>query len=138
MKGLSAKVFRTYNASTTFQGLLDHTEDWLAARPTPQERDINAANLRIAYNEANRQVAILCNHQKTVNHVQLNKSLDKTREKIFAVQYQIFKEQQKLLSRYKKDQLKREFPAEEYDFAKRWDLILQEPDFDKSRIKEHE
>lgn len=85
MKGLSAKVFRTYNASATFQGLLDETEAWLAARPTPQEREITPANLRIAYNEANRQVAILCNHQKTVNHVTLNKSLDKTKDKVCAV-----------------------------------------------------
>lgn len=82
MKGLSAKVFRTYNASATFQGLLDETEEWLASRPTPQEREITPANLRIAYNEANRQVAILCNHQKTVNHVTLNKSLDRTKDKV--------------------------------------------------------
>lgn len=138
MKGLSAKVFRTYNASATFQGLLDQTEEWLAQRPTAQEREITPANLRVAYNEANRQVAILCNHQKTVNHVVLSKALDRTRDKIFALQYQIFKERQKLLTHYKAADLKKEYLPKEHDFAKKWNLILEEPDLDKSRIKEHE
>lgn len=138
MKGLSAKVFRTYNASATFQGLLDQTEEWLATRPTPQEREINPANLRIAYNEANRQVAILCNHQKTVNHVTLNKALDRTRDKIFGLQYQIFKERQKLLTHHKASDLRKEYLPKDHDFAKKWNLILEEPDMDKSRIKEHE
>lgn len=138
MKGLSAKVFRTYNASATFQGLLDQTEQWLNARPTPQEREITPANLRIAYNEANRQVAILCNHQKTVNHVLLTKALDRSKDKIFALRYQIFKERQKLLTHYKAADLKKEYLPKDYDFAKKWNLILEEPDLDKSRIQEHE
>ncbi|KAL4402884.1 DNA topoisomerase 1 [Malassezia pachydermatis] len=138
MKGLSAKVFRTYNASATFQGLLDQTEEWLVSRPTPQEREINPANLRIAYNEANRQVAILCNHQKTVNHITLNKSLERTREKIFALKYDIMKEQQKLLTFHKASDLKKEYLPKDHDFAKHWALILTEPDLDKSRIQEHE
>lgn len=138
MKGLSAKVFRTYNASATFQGLLDHTEQWLAARPTPQEREINPANLRIAYNEANRQVAILCNHQKTVNHVTLGKSLDRTKDKIYGLKYDIYKEQQKLLTFHKPADLKKDYLPKDYPFAKQWALILKEPDFDKSRIKQHE
>jgi DNA topoisomerase-1 len=56
MKGLTAKVFRTYNASITFQEQLDgkNLED-----ATPQEK-FNA------YNQANRMVAILCNHQRSV------------------------------------------------------------------------
>lgn len=138
MKGLSAKVFRTYNASATFQGLLDKTEEWLKSRPKAQEREITPENLRIAYNEANRQVAILCNHQKTVNQVALNKSLDKTRDKIFALHYQIFKERQKLLTHHKAADLRQEYTAKDHDFAKKWNLILQEPALDKSRIKEHE
>lgn len=138
MKGLSAKVFRTYNASATFQGLLDHTEDWLAARPTAQEREINPANLRIAYNEANRQVAILCNHQKTVNHVTLSKSLDRTRDKIYGLKYDIYKEQQKLLTFHKAADLKKDYLPKDHPFAKQWALILKEPDLDKSRIQEHE
>lgn len=85
MKGLSAKVFRTYNASTTFQGLLNRTEEWLAERPKREERILSVSNLKLAYNEANRQVAILCNHQKTVNPVQHEKNLQRTEDKVSKV-----------------------------------------------------
>ena len=56
MPGLSAKVFRTYNASWTFQQQLKNTPK----NGTVQEKIS-------AYNTANRDVAILCNHQKTVS-----------------------------------------------------------------------
>jgi DNA topoisomerase-1 len=56
MKGLTAKVFRTYNASWTFQQQLVKTPK----KGTIQEKIA-------AYNTANRDVAILCNHQKTVS-----------------------------------------------------------------------
>jgi DNA topoisomerase-1 len=56
MPGLSAKVFRTYNASWTFQQQLKNTP----RNGTVQEKIA-------AYNTANREVAILCNHQKTVS-----------------------------------------------------------------------
>ncbi|KAG6820739.1 hypothetical protein H0H93_012385 [Arthromyces matolae] len=55
MKGLTAKVFRTFNASSTFQRLLD--EDDLSG--ATQQEKLNA------YNKANRMVAILCNHQRS-------------------------------------------------------------------------
>jgi DNA topoisomerase-1 len=56
MKGLTAKVFRTYNASFTFQDQL---------RKTP--KDGTVAEKLLAYNRANRDVAILCNHQRAVS-----------------------------------------------------------------------
>lgn len=56
MKGLTAKVFRTYNASWTFQQQLKNT---------PPDGSIQEKIS--AYNVANRDVAILCNHQKTVS-----------------------------------------------------------------------
>lgn len=61
MPGLTAKVFRTYNASHTFQIELANT---LGDGGMPEKI--------LAYNRANRQVAILCNHQKSVskNHSQ--------------------------------------------------------------------
>jgi DNA topoisomerase-1 len=58
MSGLSAKVFRTYNASVTLQQELD--------KCFFQEDDGPDAKVG-SYNEANKQVAILCNHQKTVS-----------------------------------------------------------------------
>nr|XP_003223976.2 PREDICTED: DNA topoisomerase I, mitochondrial [Anolis carolinensis] len=54
MDGLTAKVFRTYNASITLQEQLDELT---------KEKDSVAAKL-LSYNRANRAVAILCNHQR--------------------------------------------------------------------------
>ena len=53
MDGLTAKVFRTYNASMTLQDQL--------GKLTEPEDNVNAKVL--SYNRANRAVAILCNHQ---------------------------------------------------------------------------
>lgn len=53
MDGLTAKVFRTFNASMTLQDQLN--------KLTEAEDNVNAKVL--AYNRANRAVAILCNHQ---------------------------------------------------------------------------
>lgn len=56
MEGLTAKVFRTYNASSTLQDELKKFN--LEGLTMEQKLE--------KYEEANRQVAILCNHQKTV------------------------------------------------------------------------
>lgn len=74
MPGLTAKVFRTYNASITLQELLGKFEEEFGAKP--EDADVSESNVRLFYNRANRQVAILCNHQKTVSkthQAQLNK-----------------------------------------------------------------
>uniref|UniRef100_A0A8C4Q178 DNA topoisomerase I n=1 Tax=Eptatretus burgeri TaxID=7764 RepID=A0A8C4Q178_EPTBU len=55
MDGLTAKVFRTYNASTTLQQQLKELTD-------PDE---GIAAKILSYNRANRAVALLCNHQRT-------------------------------------------------------------------------
>ena len=57
MEGLTAKVFRTYNASHTFQIELKKE---MANATTVTEKII-------ASKKANRQVAILCNHQHSVS-----------------------------------------------------------------------
>ena len=56
MPGLSAKVFRTYNASITLDSQLQST----TAEMTLDQKVAD-------YNRANKAVAILCNHQKTVS-----------------------------------------------------------------------
>jgi DNA topoisomerase-1 len=64
MEGLTAKVFRTYNASKTLQDELRKTEilnSW---------KSLSAAEKVVEYNNANRQVAILCNHQRSVSKAQ--------------------------------------------------------------------
>lgn len=54
MPGLTAKVFRTYNASITLQEQLE--------KLTKENDNITAKVL--SYNRSNRAVAILCNHQR--------------------------------------------------------------------------
>ncbi|KAL4073883.1 hypothetical protein J3A83DRAFT_4091530, partial [Scleroderma citrinum] len=76
MKGLTAKVFRTYNASITFQEQLDQGTPKNA---TLQEK-INA------YNQANRMVAILCNHQRSVPKTH-EQSMGKMRDRLRAFKY---------------------------------------------------
>jgi DNA topoisomerase-1 len=71
MKGLTAKVFRTFNASITFQRLLDEN---LLEGTTLQEK-LNA------YNHANRMVAILCNHQRAVPKTH-EQSMEKANHKV--------------------------------------------------------
>ncbi|XP_005990473.2 DNA topoisomerase I, like [Latimeria chalumnae] len=54
MEGLTAKVFRTYNASITLQQQLKELTS----------PDDNVPAKILSYNRANRAVAILCNHQR--------------------------------------------------------------------------
>ena len=72
MPGLSAKVFRTYNASETLQKEL----------PTAESLEgLSVQDKVLQYNAANRQVAILCNHQRTVSK-SMETSLENFAEKL--------------------------------------------------------
>ncbi|KAE9206142.1 DNA topoisomerase 1 [Phytophthora fragariae] len=75
MPGLSAKVFRTFNASFTLEKELPG--------PSGEELDpqgkMEVAPKVVLYNDANRKVAILCNHQRTAP-----KSFDTTLDKMNA------------------------------------------------------
>merc|ERR1719192_841622 len=73
MDGLTAKVFRTFNASFTLQQQLDDLTD----------KDDNLAAKMLSYNRANRAVAILCNHQRAVPKTH-DKSMENLRNKIQA------------------------------------------------------
>merc|ERR1719296_293807 len=64
MEGLTAKVFRTYNASKTLQDELMKTEK------TAGWSGLTPAEMVVEYNNANREVAILCNHQRSVSKAQ--------------------------------------------------------------------
>ena len=70
MPGLTAKVFRTYNASYTMARLLKN----MKATGSVQEKVK-------AYNDANREVAILCNHKRTVAASHAT-SIEKMHEKV--------------------------------------------------------
>jgi len=67
MDGLTAKVFRTYNASITLQQQLSQLT----------QSNMSPAELLLAYNRANRAVAVLCNHQRSVP-----KSFEKSMENL--------------------------------------------------------
>lgn len=73
MDGLTAKVFRTYNASITLQRQLKLLT----------ESDSTVADKMLSYNRANREVAVLCNHQRAApkNHAE---QMDKIDDKIMA------------------------------------------------------
>lgn len=75
MEGLTAKVFRTYNASATL-------ERELAKMPEKADK-LTVDEKMLFYLRANREVAILCNHQRSVskNHSeQIGKIDDKIAE----------------------------------------------------------
>lgn len=77
MPDLTAKVFRTYNASTLFQNELD--------KITKKYSDLDIEDkiniLLDEFNKANAKVAILCNHQKSVSK-NFSEQLDKMTKQI--------------------------------------------------------
>ncbi|XP_051970994.1 DNA topoisomerase 1-like isoform X2 [Xyrauchen texanus] len=78
MTGLTAKVFRTFNASTTLQDQLNQ----LTTDNMMVEEKI------LSYNRANRAVAILCNHQRAAPKT-FEKSMQLLQEKIHKTQKHI-------------------------------------------------
>lgn len=91
MDGLTAKVFRTYNASATFQ-------DQLEKNTNP---DDSVADKLLAYNRANRMVAVLCNHQRSVSKGH-QAAMEKLGDKLKALKYQRRKHRYALLASDKK------------------------------------
>lgn len=78
MDGLTAKVFRTYNASITLQEQLDALT----------KEDDNVTAKLLSYNRANRTVAILCNHQRATPKTFEN-SMQNLQKKISAKKQQL-------------------------------------------------
>ncbi|KAI0564431.1 DNA topoisomerase [Gracilaria domingensis] len=75
MDGLSAKVFRTYNASITLDRLLQETPE-----------DMTQDELVVYFNKQNKEVAILCNHQRSLpkTHEAQMQRMDKKKSEIIA------------------------------------------------------
>lgn len=115
MPGLSAKVFRTFNASFTFQEQL--------LKLTPSEGSV--IDKFTAYTEANRQVAILCNHKRAVPKTH-ETAIGKIEDQVKALKYQkmrIKKQMVGLDSKLRK---------------KRPELLEYESDIDDEWIKNHQ
>lgn len=86
MQGLTAKVFRTYNASFTMSTLL---------------KGLEVKNLTIPekvklYNDCNREVAILCNHKRTVGAGH-EAQMEKLGDRIKGMKYQLWRTKQMIL-----------------------------------------
>ncbi|TFY79589.1 hypothetical protein EWM64_g4425 [Hericium alpestre] len=114
MKGLSAKVFRTYNASITFQRQLD---EGTPENGTVQEK-LNH------YNHANRMVAILCNHQRAVPKTH-EQSMVKMKEKLRGFKYE-------------RRKLRHALFTADPSFKKKKLYAKDESDLDDDAIAEHE
>lgn len=113
MSGLTAKVFRTYNASKTMQDQIDKIEN------------IGTVNEKVvAFNAANREVAILCNHQRTIPKTHQT-SVGKIQERLEEMTWQRIKAKRIMLqidpSLKKK---KKEYFAEVKDFSKEKEIEI--------------
>ncbi|RMZ47481.1 hypothetical protein AFCA_001506 [Aspergillus flavus] len=115
MQGLTAKVFRTYNASHTMSTLLKD----MKATGTIAEKVK-------AYNDANRQVAILCNHKRTVTASHANQ-MEKMGERIKGLRYQRWRLKQQMLDL--EPNLKKKKGAKFFEM---------DEDIDMEWIKEHQ
>ncbi|KAL8850447.1 MAG: hypothetical protein Q9221_004589 [Calogaya cf. arnoldii] len=117
MPGLTAKVFRTYNASYTMSTLL---------RDMKSEGSI-AEKIK-DYNDANRRVAILCNHKRTVTAGH-GAQMEKLGDRIKGLKYQKWRVKQMMLHLEPKLKKKDKRGAEFYEL---------DADLDQDWIKEHQ
>jgi len=98
MPSLTAKVFRTYNASHLFQKELDK----ISKKYDTYEEDDKINILLDEFNKANAKVAMLCNHQKNVsksNNKQIdniNSALKKAKTKLQKLKKSSKKNQEKI------------------------------------------
>lgn len=116
MPGLTAKVFRTYNASFTMQRLLNEVK--------VEERTV-AEQIKV-YNDCNREVAILCNHKRTVG-ASHEAQMEKLADRIKGLKYQVWRNKQMMLDLDSK--LKKKKGAAFFEL---------DSDLDKAWILEHQ
>ena len=115
MQGLSAKVFRTYNASYTMSELLKELK----------VEDRTLAEKVKLYNDCNRKVAILCNHKRTVgaNH---ETQMEKLGDRIKGQMYQKWRQKQMIIDLDPKQKKK-----------KGADFFAYDEELDESWIQDH-
>ncbi|KAL1296659.1 hypothetical protein AAFC00_000140 [Neodothiora populina] len=125
MPGLTAKVFRTYNASWTMASLLKKMK---ATGTIPEKVK--------AYNDANREVAILCNHKRTVaaGHAA---QMEKLQDRLDALRYQQYRT--KLMMLDIEPKLKKKRGAEYFslpeDISEEWVSKHIEDLYEQERVK---
>ncbi|KAL2213566.1 hypothetical protein CC79DRAFT_1338991 [Sarocladium strictum] len=89
MPGLTAKVFRTYNASWTMASLLKD----LHKNPLSKGSVMDKIKL---YNDCNREVAVLCNHKRTIGAAHENQ-MQKLGDRIKGLRYQMWRTKKMML-----------------------------------------
>ena len=115
MPGLTAKVFRTYNASFTMSKLLQELKS--SGSIAEKVKD---------YNDANRKVAILCNHKRTVGAGHQNQ-MEKLGDRIKGLKYQQWRIKQMMIDVDPK--IKKKKGAEYFELPE---------DLDQEWIEEHQ
>lgn len=115
MTGLTAKVFRTYNASYTMARLLKE----MKPKGTALEKVKD-------YNDANREVAILCNHKRTVGAGHASQ-MEKMGDRIKGLRYQQWRIKQMMIDVDSK--IKKKKGAEYFELPE---------DLDEEWIHEHQ
>lgn len=100
MRNLTAKVFRTYNASNLFQKELNKISKKMERGEMEESLDTDESVNTILelFNKANVKVALLCNHQKKVSKG-FNKQIEKFNERV--------KKLKDKISKIRKEQAKR-------------------------------
>lgn len=116
MTGLTAKVFRTYNASWTMSQLLQKLE----------VEDRTMAEKIKLYNDCNREVAILCNHKRTVGAGH-EAQMEKLGDRIKGLKYQKWRTKMMMLDLDPK--LKKKKGAEFFEL---------DSDLDQAWVEEHQ
>ncbi|KAF8910341.1 hypothetical protein CPB85DRAFT_1305525 [Mucidula mucida] len=128
MKGLTAKVFRTYNASITFQRLLDENAEKIKNGTIQEKLGV--------YNNANRLVAILCNHQRAAPKTH-DQSMEKLRQKVKGLKYDRMKLRHALFAvdaKFKKKYDEDESDLDD-DFVEEWETQQEEKEIEKAQKK---
>ncbi|KAI8332105.1 hypothetical protein BC941DRAFT_381951 [Chlamydoabsidia padenii] len=115
MPGLSAKVFRTFNASFTCQQQLDKLTN---AKDSIHDKILS-------FNRANREVAVLCNHQRAASKSH-EQQMVKIADKLRAIKYQRMKLRKQL------------FALDNTIKKKRPNLAKDESDLDDEWIAQHD
>lgn len=115
MPGLTAKVFRTYNASFTMSRLLSEMKS-----------EGSIAEKIKDYNDANRKVAILCNHKRTVAAGHAGQ-MEKLADRLKGLKYQQWRLKQMMLDVDPK--MKKKKGAEYFELP---------DDLDEAWIQEHQ
>ncbi|KAI9307649.1 hypothetical protein BJ944DRAFT_157616, partial [Cunninghamella echinulata] len=125
MPGLSAKVFRTFNASITCQQQLEKLTN----------KNDSVPDKILSFNRANREVAVLCNHQRTASKSHAQQML-KIEDKIRALKYQRMKLRKQLFTLDKSIKKKKpELREDESDLDDEWIIEHEKNLMEKEREK---